>query len=160
VPLVALSPCVSVVPSAHGFVTGEASGLGRTAIPYRRLSSCSTRAWTVFVGCMLPAAQRRLWLRRRTPLPQDSAATRRPHPLFHRRCSRLSRGSPISGPICIPIIIRATPLSRQPCPCPIDPIALMYPRKSDVRDHAAPSYCASSSIESVFSHERAHLCTP
>ena len=81
----ALSPCVSVVPSAHGFVTGEASGLGRTAIPYRRLSSCSTRAWTVFVGCMLPAAQRRLWLRRCTPLPQDSAATRRPHPLFHRR---------------------------------------------------------------------------
>src|SRR5215510_6295072 len=46
-PLVALSPCVSVVPSAHGLVTGEASGLCRTAIPYRRLSVCSTRAWTV-----------------------------------------------------------------------------------------------------------------
>src|SRR6266852_267096 len=66
VPLVALSPCVSVVPSAHGFVTGEASGLGRTALPYRRLSSCSTRAWTVFVGCTLSAASRRLWLRSRT----------------------------------------------------------------------------------------------
>ena len=33
VPLVASSPCVSVVPSAHGLVTGEASGLCRTAIP-------------------------------------------------------------------------------------------------------------------------------
>jgi len=46
-PLVALSPCVRVVPSAHGCVTGAASGLGRTAIPSRRLSACSTRAWAL-----------------------------------------------------------------------------------------------------------------
>jgi hypothetical protein len=32
-PVVALSPCVSVVPSAHDSVTGEASGRDRTAIP-------------------------------------------------------------------------------------------------------------------------------
>jgi hypothetical protein len=135
-PLVALSPCVSVVPSAHGFVTGEASGLGRTAIPYRRLSSCSTRAWTVFVGCMLPAAQRRLWLRRRTPLPQDSAATRRPHPLFHRRCwtgSESHLGTPFlqqdgqQGPHRDETAFSATPVCRGRA------------TQKTVRSHAAPA---------------------
>lgn len=36
VPLVALSPCVSVGPRAHDGVTGEACGLCRTALPSRR----------------------------------------------------------------------------------------------------------------------------
>src|SRR6266545_4780875 len=35
-PLVAMAPWVSMGPSAHGLVTGEAVGLGRTALPSRR----------------------------------------------------------------------------------------------------------------------------
>src|SRR5438093_13550458 len=67
-------------------VPGEASGRGRTAIPYRRLSLCSTRAWTCSMGDILPSSTKTIMAEEAYDLAPSSHTTQGPHPLFHRRC--------------------------------------------------------------------------
>jgi hypothetical protein len=76
--VVAMALWVSMVPRAHGLVTGEAVGVCQTAIPYKKLSSGSTKAWIV------ATAQEAYHF----PSGELSYA-RPPYSLFHRRCDRL-----------------------------------------------------------------------
>jgi hypothetical protein len=75
-PRAALSPCVSVVPRAHGLVTGEASSRCWTAIPYEEIIFFQHEGLDCFCGLFTPRSTRAIMgdetyflIPRREPLP-------------------------------------------------------------------------------------------